>query len=745
MNDFQLQIAQNASWFWLIIGMVIAWIGFGVGLWLLREEKLSGRFRAALFGLRIASLLLLCLWLVPLLANCRYTRASKPSVLVMVDQSQSMSLGAGDGARPRTEIAKAALADMLGSLRRRFRVEMATFSNTTLQPISSLRDLDKPEGDATDLSAVFQDARRWFSGRPLDAVLLLSDGRITAGGSPKVAAGALGVPVFAAGFNETTRTQSSGDLGIVSVDAPRVCLADNTVRVEITLRATGLDPAKHTVEILEGDRVVAKGEVVFQKDQREARTDLTFVPASAGYHVYTVKATPVAKEQLTRNNESAFAMNVQNARRRVCMIESQWRAEYRYLKRALEEDPNLRFTGFLRVKEGLFKQQVEPTGVSASFPTTLRDFEAYDTLVLGDVNPMTLPAQFTRLLGEYVGELGGGLIVTGGAEVFGPGAARDSDLTALLPVTLGPDTSYQDSKYPLLLSPEGAQHAIFNVGGIDWQKNRALWLSLPELTSVSLFERAKPGAVVLGVHPRLANDFGARIVVAYHQFGKGRVLVLGTDRTWTWALQESRPGFDTLHEQFWRQAVRFVARRPEAGATPEALRASKEMVYEGENVRLTLTVPADVAAKPTLAVTAELAAPDNTKTPIEFVAADTNRTLWEARFKAARTGAYRTTATVAFEGAEPVRHEITVCAQGGSPEFENTAVNNTLLRDLAESTGGRFGYVDELSKLVKAMKLPRPEEEHLFEWNSTTSKLLAGVILALWAAEWMLRKLKNLV
>jgi uncharacterized membrane protein len=382
--------------------------------------------------------------------------------------------------------------------------------------------------------------------------------------------------------------------------------------------------------------------------------------------------------------------------------------------------------------------------MAAPLPSTLKEFEFYDAVILGDVNPLTLPAKFTRLLGDYVAELGGGLIVTGGAEVFGPAAARDSDLLALLPVTLGADTTYQEYKYPLLLTPEGARHPIFNVSGVDSKKNRVLWLSMPELSSVCLFGRAKPGAEVLAVHPQLANEFGPRIVVAQQQFGKGRVLVLGTDNTWNWALQEARPGFDQLHEQFWRQAVRFVARRPSDEGESNALRAAKDVVYEGETVRLQLLLPPELASKSSLKVAGECTSPEEKKQSLSFTATDASNTVWEASFVAQRTGAYRVNATAVAEGGQSVEFQTSVCAQGGSPEFENTAPNNALLKDLADSTGGKFGYVGEIGRLVKGIKSTRPAEQREVEWSSASSKLLAGVILALWAGEWMLRKWKNL-
>jgi hypothetical protein len=271
-----------------------------------------------------------------------------------------------------------------------------------------------------------------------------------------------------------------------------------------------------------------------------------------------------------------------------------------------------------------------------------------------------------------------------------------------------------------------------------------LWRSLPELSTICLFQRAKPGATVLAVNPQLANEFGQRIVVACQQFGKGRVLVLGTDSTWNWAFQESRPGFDMMHEQFWRQAVRFVGRRPEVNNDSQALRPSKEIVYEGDTVRLRLTLPPEVATKSAAKVSGEVAGPDDKKEQLTFTATDASNVVWETKFTTARTGAYRATAMVSTGSGEPTRFDTTVCVQGGAPEFENTAVNNALLKDLAESTGGKFAYVSDLGSLVKAIKPARHPEERVFEWNSTSSKWLAAIILGLWASEWMLRKLKNL-
>jgi len=719
MSDFVFRFAPDSSLGLIILGAVVALAGFGLGVWILRREVLSVRFRAALYTLRILSLILLCLLLAPLLIKFRHTGAGRTSVLVLVDESQSMNLNS------RIDKTREALNAVLPALRRRGDVELAKVGGPYLQPVA---DIDqKPTADSTDLAAAFSEAKRWFAGRSLDAVVLVSDGRITAGGSPQVAASALGVPVFTAGFDEGTTQESLRDLAILGVDAPQTSLVGNTVRVEATLRATGLDPAKHAVEVLEGSRVIGKSEAVFLKDVRETRTDFTFIPQREGRHVYTVRVTPVADETVTRNNEFAFVLNVESARRRVLVVESQWRQEYRYIKRAIEEDPNLKFTGFLRVKEGQFKQQVEPTEVAAPLPATARDFDYYDAVILGDVNPLTLPARFTRLLSDFVSEQGGGLIITGGAEVFSTG--RDPDLQALLPVILSGESAYRESKYKVVLTPEGAQNPVFHLSA-DWVKNRALWHSLPELSTICLFERAKPGAVVLAVHPQLANDFGQRIVAAGQRFGKGQVLVLGTDSTWNWAFQESRPGFDNMHEQFWRQAVRSVARRPEANAETVGLRPAKEIWYEGDTVRLRLTLPPEMRAPK---VTGEITGPEGKKEALVF------DTSGEATFLAPRTGAYQVSAS-----ADGRTFATVICVQSGLPEFENPAVDNTLLRDLAENTGGKFAYVNDLAQLVKSIRpLKRPAAQ-TFEWESTSSRWLAGLILALWTSEWILRKLKNL-
>jgi hypothetical protein len=167
-------------------------------------------------------------------------------------------------------------------------------------------------------------------------------------------------------------------------------------------------------------------------------------------------------------------------------------------------------------------------------------------------------------------------------------------------------------------------------------------------------------------------------------------------------------------------------------------------VYEGETVRLQLVLPPELASKTGLKVSGECMSPDEKKQSLTFSSTDASNTVWEASFVAQRTGAYRANATAAVEGGQSVEFQTAVCAQGGSPEFENTAPNNALLKDLADSTGGKFGYVGEIGRLVKGIKSTRPPEQREIEWSSASSKLLAGVILTLWAGEWMLRKLKNL-
>lgn len=70
------------------------------------------------------------------------------------------------------------------------------------------------------------------------------------------------------------------------------------------------------------------------------------------------------------------------------------------------------------------------------FPSDMLELQAFDLVVLDDVNAEELDSDQHRLIDRYVRDLGGGLLMTGGYDSFGAGAWDESVVAGILPVDM---------------------------------------------------------------------------------------------------------------------------------------------------------------------------------------------------------------------------------------------------------------------------------------------------------------------
>lgn len=81
-----------------------------------------------------------------------------------------------------------------------------------------------------------------------------------------------------------------------------------------------------------------------------------------------------------------------------------------------------------------------------TMPQTLRELNAYDAVILSDVPSHQLSDSWMAALRDYVGQLGGGLMMIGGRQSFGVGGYYRTPVEELLPVKLqAPDQEEQQS------------------------------------------------------------------------------------------------------------------------------------------------------------------------------------------------------------------------------------------------------------------------------------------------------------
>ena len=238
-------------------------------------------------------------------------------------------------------------------------------------------------------------------------------------------------------------------------------------------------------------------------------------------------------------------------------MEGEPRWDYKFLRRAVEDDKNIEVDGVLRTTQNKVYAQFAPdSGVDflkAGFPTKVEDLFGFQGLILGsvEVNYFT-PAQ-QDMIQQFVDRRGGGLLFLGGRSSLADGGYDKAPFADLLPVHL-PNHKNTFHREPATaeLTPAGRESLICRIDE-NPDSNVARWKKLPYLMNFQEAGNPKPGALVLAEMTASGHKLPLLITEKY---GRGRTAVFATGGDWRW--QMLQPVEDMSHEIFWRQLLRWL-------------------------------------------------------------------------------------------------------------------------------------------------------------------------------------------
>ena len=147
---------------------------------------------------------------------------------------------------------------------------------------------------------------------------------------------------------------------------------------------------------------------------------------------------PLPGEENRANNSVTRLVNVESAKRRVLYVEGEPRWEYKFIRRAEEDDRIVTIVSMLRTSENkIYRQGIEdPKELADGFPSRAKDLFAYQAIVIGSVEASYFTPAQKELIQQFVDRRGGGLLLLGGRASLGDGGWAASNLADLLPVLL---------------------------------------------------------------------------------------------------------------------------------------------------------------------------------------------------------------------------------------------------------------------------------------------------------------------
>jgi uncharacterized membrane protein len=683
----------------------------------------------------LAALLLALLW-QPAVTTTEL-KPQQDIILFLLDDSRSMA-AREDGSTRQAQAVMALQGGALAAVEKKFQTRLYRF-DSRLTRISDLKEL-KTAAPATHIGDSLKQLVEETSDLPIGAIVLLSDGADNSGTIDLDTISALRtrhIPVHTVGFG---RERLSHDIEIDdAVLGPRA-LADSRLAAVIRLHQRGYAGRKSRLTVRDGANVLASREVALSSDGDIQSETLLFNVGGAGAKALQFSVDMLSGEENPANNAVTRMVNVESDKRRVLYVEGEPRWDYKYIRRAEDDDRIVQLVSMLRTTENkIYRQGIQdPKELAEGFPARPENLFAYQALVIGSVEASYFTPPQRELIREFVDRRGGGVLWLGGRFSLADGGWGVSNLADLLPVVL-PDAknTFHVDPATVELAPAGLDNYITRLVD-DPAANAERWKKLPYLMDYQEPGVPKPGAAVLANMDVAGRKMPLLITESY---GRGRTAVLATSGTWRW--QMNLPVGDPSYGLFWQQLLRWLVT-----GSPGHVAASvpNQVLLDDGRVALSVEVRGEDYQPVTDAkVEAHVIGPSGISANIEMSPVPDLPGSFQAEWTAEKSGSYVTEVTAQRDGKPIGRDVLTFQRMDGIAENFHTEQNRDLLGRLATQTGGKYWRAEDLSDLADEISFSEAgvtTRETRELWNMP---VIFFAILLLRSGEWLVRRKSGIV
>ena len=727
---------------WILLVLLLA-AAAGLG-WLIRSRlpqaapKLRGWRTALIWILQtaIAALILTLLWQPAILVA--ELRPQQNIIAVVVDDSRSMAIPE-NGSTRRAEAVKALQSGVLTDLQKKFQTRLYRLDGRASR-VNTLDELQSaPAAPATHIGDSLKQLANETADLPIGAVLVLSDGADNTGGIDQETLSTLRnrrIPVHTVGFGPE---QVAHDVEINDVTVAPHSLADSRLSATVNLHQRGYAGQKATLAVRDGEKLLTSRQITLAADGAPQTEPLVFNAGSAGAKSLQFSIDPLPNEENRANNVVTRMVGVDAEKRRILYVEGEPRWEYKFIRRAEDDDRIVQLASMLRTTENkIYRQGIkDPSELADGFPTTTDQLFSYEALIVGSVEASYFTPAQQELIHQFVDRRGGGLLLLGGRYSLADGGWPTSSLADLLPVMLpNKKGTFHRDHATVNLTSAGADSVVSRLVE-DPAHNADQWKKLPYLQDYQEVGAPKPGAAVLA---ELTGGGKKMPLLVTENFGRGRTAVLATSGTWRW--QMSMPLGDKSHDDFWRQLLRWLVTD-----TPGRVTASvpSPVLFDDGHVKLSADLR-DKDYNPVVDAKVEghITGPQGSSV-VALTPDPNNRGIFHVDWNAEKPGAYTADITATRPNSQvgnpDLGHDSVAFERiDGVAENFHTEQNRQLLEHLSSETGGRYWRPQDLSRLAAdipysdagiTIREPKPL------WNMPFVFLL---ILFLRSAEWLLRR-----
>ena len=764
---------------WIVVLGIGVVIGITVFVYLRVARPLHPRYRLLLILLRIAaaSILLGCLLAPVVIEKKDITPPTHLSILV--DTSRSMQLVD----TPMSEISMSRLSQVnqllfnvpgqfLQTLRDRFEVHLYAFDTRLQQSVLLAQEGDSPtphleaEGALTDIGGAIREVAAVWKGQQTAGIVLITDGAHNSGQFPSEMITALEVPIYPIGVGSV---EPPKDIQIQRIDYTPIAYTNHESIIRVSIGQTGFTGKTTQLSLreVESKSLVDTVTLTFDADQKvnaagastKQMVELKLTPQSEGNFQYSVTLPTLDGELTEANNQKTFSMKVVKAKLKVFYLEGRPRWDYTFLKRTLERDPDIEATcAILSRNEGKplpvgsvldrldgYYPQVIPAAETPRFPETLAELSKYDVLILGDLRAEHLTQTQQRAIVDFVERQGKPVVFLPSRNMLGINGLGNTELAPLLPIDIPRNgCRVEDTEFTVQLTQSGTFHPMLQLDDTQSTRTRqtavldggnvSLWRNMPALSRSFSGFRLRGGATAL-----MENGKGIPVLIL-QRAGLGKSLIIAAEGFYNWdfgvtTYKDTR--YHAIYPRFWAQVLRWMATNTDDKNVYLTANASTYAI--GDTVKVTAYVYSETY-QPQAGATVQIEVIPPESAPFQLQMSADMSNLYTAQFVLLQKGKYRIRAIGRSGNLKLGEDQIDIYAHPQLAELENPQLNEDLLKQLAEQTGGAYFTMADAESVPESIANVQNPIFVDAERELWAHPLILMAVVGLLGTEWFLRK-----
>jgi uncharacterized membrane protein len=699
------------------------------------------KYSVGLVALRAITFTLLAFISLRPVLNISTVLPQESYLAVVIDNSESMKIK-DDGKVARSEALQKQFetTNFIKRLNDKFKTRLYRFDSTAER--IERTDQVSFTGKRTRMESATDLLQQELGTVPLSGVVLITDGVDNASKQWTESLSKLEarhIPFYTVGVGSESVVR---DAEIVKVSAPRSTLKESTAVVDVSYRSHGFAGRKATMYVRENGVLLKTEQVTLPPDGEISEKTIDLPVKNEGERLFSF-SLEAADDRIPENNTLDALVEIKNDHPQVLYIEGEPRWEFKYIRRALQDDPNIRLVTLERtstnkfLRQGLEKEETLAEG----FPKKKEELFAYKGLIFGSIESTFFSQEQLKMVVDFVSNRGGGFMMLGGRNSYSAGHYENSPIADILPVQLASgDRTPVIGPVKMVVTDYGRTHPLMKLAP-DINGNVVKdWSELPPVNDYNRTLDAKVGGIVLARGQAAQKGGADPILLAYQRYGRGRTMALTTGSTWHW--QMGMDFKDQTHEMFWKQTLRWLV---STSPDPVMITTDKDTYLPGETVRLSADISNKTFERMNNAkVVAKVTNPDGLTETIPLDWTGSAEGTYQAELNAKDTGPYRVEVEAA-QGSENLGTNHTAFQVQDRPvEFYNPALDTRLLQSVATSTGGKYYPLSRLGEIPDDAQYVEGVSNFIEQKELWDVPLLFMLLCLCLGGEWFWRKRKGL-